>query len=209
MTYNDIDPIWQQAIELEWEAFKSGSLPIAALLVDGNGMVVAEGRNNINENLVPNPRIAHAEATLLRNLDIKKHPDIRSYTLYTTMEPCPMCMGTMVMSNIRKAKIMARDYLCGAAFYCEVDPYIAGKHMQIEFEGADLEWWHLVIQNYVECKRTNLADMHVVEKLCSKTEGLFDFTIKLYQEQYFDKCVEHNTPLEEIVDYVLKNRPTS
>jgi len=124
---------WQLTTELAWQSFKSGSLPIAALIVDVDGNVVSTGRNRILENIFKNRSMAHAEMLALMDLDYDAHPEIRKYTMYTTLEPCPMCMGSIVMSDVRKLRVAARDPWAGAVDICQL-PYIASKNMDIVFE---------------------------------------------------------------------------
>ena len=92
-----------------WEAFKNGSIPIGAVITDENGNIISTGRNRIYEHGALNPKIAHAETECLSKLDLSKYPDVKKYTLFTCMEPCPMCFGTFVMSNFRKLRIAAKD----------------------------------------------------------------------------------------------------
>ncbi len=97
--WNDLSKAWQTAFSAGWESFKNGSVPIGAVICDENGGIICTGRNRMNEITNGNSKIAHAETDCLLQLDTRKYPDLRSYTLYACMEPCPMCMGTIVMSN--------------------------------------------------------------------------------------------------------------
>lgn len=101
----DLNPHWQTAFCLAWKAFCRGTIPVGAVIVDGDGRIVAKGRNRIFDYESGHPlagtTMAHAEITALSQLKEKDHPQIRTYTLYSTLEPCPMCFGTMIMMNIR------------------------------------------------------------------------------------------------------------
>jgi tRNA(adenine34) deaminase len=44
---------------------------------------------------------------------LRIHPNIKKYTLYTTMEPCPMCFGIMAMIGIRNMRYAAKDGFAG------------------------------------------------------------------------------------------------
>ncbi len=102
MNWNDVERPWKVSFEQGWEAFKNGSIPIGAVITNEIGEIIFAGRNRMNESEIPNPKIAHAEMECLLNLDTLKYPNVKEYTLYTCMEPCPMCFGALVMSNIRK-----------------------------------------------------------------------------------------------------------
>ena len=103
--WRDLERPWQIAFEMAWDAYKNGSIPIGAVIVNAEGDIVSAGRNRRFDKDSSTPLVgtnmAHAEMDALFVLKEKEHPDIKSYILYSTMEPCPMCFGTAVMMNIR------------------------------------------------------------------------------------------------------------
>lgn len=131
MKYKDLDKYWQRIFELEWESLCEGSKAIAALIVSDSGEIISEGRNQIGEITIPNPRVSHAEVEAIRSLDIRKHPHVKSYTLYAALEPCPMCMGTLVMGGIRKVVIGAKDDYGGAMGLIEHSGFLKAKNIQV------------------------------------------------------------------------------
>ena len=85
---------WRVCLEEAWEAYRAGSIPIGAAVVDAEGRVGSRGRNRIYEGDAPAPflaghRLAHAEVNALGALD-HTPPDPQVCTLYTTPEPCPL-----------------------------------------------------------------------------------------------------------------------
>ena len=92
----------------------------------------------ISENSVPNPATAHAETEAIRNLDVSRYPDKWSYTLYAGLEPCIMCMGTLVMGGIRRAVIAARDDFGGAMDLIGLSPFARSKNIQITWLDNEL-----------------------------------------------------------------------
>ena len=60
--WDALEEPWRLCLSLAWEAYGAGTIPVGAVLVDGSGAVVAEGRNRIYEPLAP-PR--HAEVNAL------------------------------------------------------------------------------------------------------------------------------------------------
>ena len=131
MRYRELDTYWKRIFELEWISLCEGSKAIAALIVSDDGEIIAEGRNKIGEVTIPNPRVSHAEVEAIRNLDISKFPNVKAYTLYAALEPCPMCMGTLVMGGIRNVVIGAKDAHGGAMGLLEQDDYLKGKNIKV------------------------------------------------------------------------------
>ena len=79
----DLSKEWQRAFEEAWISFKGGSIPIGAIITDNDGNVLMTGRNESGEGRYPNHRVAHAEASCVRMLDIEKYPNLSEYHLYT------------------------------------------------------------------------------------------------------------------------------
>ncbi|WP_300030634.1 nucleoside deaminase [uncultured Roseobacter sp.] len=87
----------RRAIELADEAVTEGNHPFGAVLVSARGNVLAEGKNTFSTDRGP----GHAEANLAR--DAARRFDIetlRGATLYTSVEPCSMCSGTIYWAEI-------------------------------------------------------------------------------------------------------------
>lgn len=131
MRYHELDIYWKRIFELEWTSLCEGSKAIAALIASNDGTIISEGRNRIGETGIPNPRVSHAEVEAIRNLDITRYPHVKNYTLYAALEPCPMCMGTMVMGGIRNIVIGAKDDHGGAMSLIEHSDYLRSKNIQI------------------------------------------------------------------------------
>ena len=88
----------RRAIELAQDAVRAGGSPYGTVIADPRiARIVAEGRNNASVD-----PIWHGEMSAITNLS-----DIRGdvyaiagdLELYTTAEPCPMCMSTIVWSG--------------------------------------------------------------------------------------------------------------
>ena len=96
----------RQAIALALENIRKGGGPFAAVMVK-NGAIVATGVNRVT---TTNDPTAHAEIVAIReacrNLESFQLPDCE---LYTTCEPCPMCLGAIYWAR------PARVYYAGTA----------------------------------------------------------------------------------------------
>lgn len=194
----DLSKEWQRAFEEAWDSFKGGSIPIGAIITDQNGNVLMTGRNEIGEGRYPNQRVAHAEASCVRNLDIERYKELSEYHLYTTMEPCPMCMGTIVMGGIRKVHVAAKDGYCGALHYAEDDPYIKAKGMHIYLEEGEMEAVQLTQQIYHGLWNDNGQLNKVTEAFQKDCPKAAEVAIRLYEEKYLHKCVENNMPYSDV-----------
>jgi len=86
-----------RAIELALLAEREGNLPVGAVITL-NGEVVAEGRNAI---WVPEfDATRHAEMEALRAVQADHWESSDEMTLYTTLEPCLMCFGSILLHGI-------------------------------------------------------------------------------------------------------------
>ena len=109
--HNDLDYL-HRAVQLARDARQMGNLPIGAVITL-DGEIVAEGKNTIwVPVLAPN---RHAEIEALEALP----PDLRGragkMTLYTTLEPCLMCFGAILVYHIGRVVFGAYDSRGGAS----------------------------------------------------------------------------------------------
>ncbi|THF71267.1 NUDIX domain-containing protein [Deinococcus sp. Arct2-2] len=120
-----------------WAAYCSSSYPIGAVIVDGAGNVIARGRNRLGEargaegGQIGGHDLAHAEINALLNLAEKPRPEAYSWTLLTTVEPCPQCAGAIAMSSIRAVQYAAPDPWAGCTRLLTDDPYVAKKGISV------------------------------------------------------------------------------
>ena len=138
MKYSELQHPWNRIFELSWQSVCKGSKAIAAVILSEDGTIISDARNQISEFNIPNPRLLHAEVEALRNLDIKKYPTLKEYTLYAGLEPCPMCVGTLAMSGLRKVVIATRDDFGGSMNLAEYSPFMKRKNFEITFLDNEL-----------------------------------------------------------------------
>lgn len=96
----------ERAIQLALDAEREGNPPVGSVMVLDN-KIIAEGASNL---LVPvyNPR-GHAEMNALDKVDIGLWTRAREMTCYTTLEPCCMCFGRLLVSGVGRIVFGARD----------------------------------------------------------------------------------------------------
>ncbi|MBR4951409.1 MAG: nucleoside deaminase [Alistipes sp.] len=89
----------QMAIELSIENIDSGGGPFGAIIVR-NGELIATGANRVVPN---NDPTAHAEVVAIRNACQKLQTfDLGGCTVYTSCEPCPMCLSALYWAGIER-----------------------------------------------------------------------------------------------------------
>ena len=81
-------------------ARERGNHAFGALLVDADGEPILAAQNSV---VTDNDVTAHAEMNLLRAASRKFQPEqLKTFILYASGEPCPMCAGAIVWANIRR-----------------------------------------------------------------------------------------------------------
>ncbi len=105
----------KMAIELARESYADGEVPIGAVLVDGHGKVVGKGRNRVEK---AGSVSAHAE---IEALGSPQGPEMRAAgwrrlgcTLYSTIEPCAMCLSAICLARVSRVVYGAPDLRLGA-----------------------------------------------------------------------------------------------
>ena len=95
---NDID-FMNRAIELSINNIKNNGGPFGCVIVHNN-KIIAEGVNRVTSN---NDPTAHAEIVAIREACKKLNTfNLQGTQLYTSCEPCPMCLSAMYWAHIDK-----------------------------------------------------------------------------------------------------------
>lgn len=93
-------------------AFREKEVPIGAVLVDEHGEVLAAARNRVE---AMRDSTAHAEMECLRLASrVRANWRLLNCTLYTTLEPCPMCTGALQAARVQRVVYAASDRRLGA-----------------------------------------------------------------------------------------------
>lgn len=95
---NDRD-LMRKAIELSIENIKNGGGPFGAVIAK-EGEIIATGTNRVTAD---NDPTAHAEVNAIRKAcQTLKTFDLSGCTIYTSCEPCPMCLAAIYWAHIDK-----------------------------------------------------------------------------------------------------------
>jgi tRNA(Arg) A34 adenosine deaminase TadA len=91
--------LMQKAIELSIANVKQGGGPFGAIIAK-NGKIISKGVNKVTQN---NDPTAHAEISAIRKAAYKlKTFDLSGCVIYTSCEPCPMCLSAIYWAHIDK-----------------------------------------------------------------------------------------------------------
>jgi tRNA(adenine34) deaminase len=101
-----------EAIKEAVRAFDADEVPVGAIIVH-NGRIIARAHNQIK--LLKDPT-AHAEMIALTQAAAHLASErLVDTTLYSTVEPCAMCAGAMVLARIKRLVYGVRDPKTGAS----------------------------------------------------------------------------------------------
>ncbi|MCC7553737.1 MAG: nucleoside deaminase [Methanobacteriaceae archaeon] len=98
------------AIEEAQKSTDNGGIPIGSILVMNNE-VISKGHNKM---IQKNSPILHGELDAINNAGLLKNSQYKNITLYTTLSPCPMCSGAIIMYNIPRVVIGENETLKGS-----------------------------------------------------------------------------------------------
>jgi tRNA(Arg) A34 adenosine deaminase TadA len=99
-----------------WEAYTVGTIPVGAVVCDEAGEVVSRGRNRILDEVhatqLGRTRLAHAEVNAL--LELASDRAYESFTLYSALEPCHLCLSALYTVRVGNVRYAAVDPYAGA-----------------------------------------------------------------------------------------------
>ncbi|MEM9921069.1 MAG: nucleoside deaminase [Bacteroidota bacterium] len=91
----------QAAIEEARQGYAEGGIPIGSVIVH-QGQIIGRGHNRrVQQGSV----VLHGEMDALENAGRQKASVYRECTLYTTLSPCQMCSGTILLYGIPRVVI--------------------------------------------------------------------------------------------------------
>jgi len=100
----------QEAIKEAQKGLAEGGIPIGAVLVHKEKII---GRGH-NRRVQKNSVILHGETDCMENAGRQKAAVYRECVMYTTLSPCIMCTGTMLLYGIPRVVIGENQTFMGA-----------------------------------------------------------------------------------------------
>jgi len=102
----------RDALVIARQAFAKDDVPVGALIVNADGVVIGTG---FNEREAKNDPTAHAEIVAIRGAAARlQRSRLDGCTLIVTLEPCAMCAGAIAQSRISHLVYGAWDEKAGA-----------------------------------------------------------------------------------------------
>lgn len=101
----------KKALQVAREALIAGEFPVGCVLTSGDKILATTSRTGTAPDAVN--EIDHAEMLALRKLADLRCPASAKITLYSTLEPCLMCFGAIVLSGIDKLVYAYEDVMGG------------------------------------------------------------------------------------------------
>ena len=146
------DVAMRQAVSLAGTT--NDDVPVAALLVDQAGVVVATAVNDKEAN---NDPTGHAEIVAIRKAtELRQDWRLEDLTLVVTLEPCVMCAGAIVAARIPRVVFGAWDERVGAAgsLYDILRDSRLGKPVEV-IGGVLEEECSAQLREFFEARRSN------------------------------------------------------
>ena len=143
------------ALDEAQKAFEKDEVPVGAVLVNKGGDVVAVAHNLVISMHDPT---AHAEMLVMRKgALLMGNYRLSGTTIYTTVEPCIMCMGAIVHARIKKVVFGTFDIKwggCGSLYDFSSDMRF-NHHVEV-VDGVMKKQCKEIIQNFFKIKRKML-----------------------------------------------------
>ncbi len=105
-----MDEFMQAAFEEAMQGYREGGIPIGSVLVL-DGKIIGRGHNRRVQRGSP---ILHAEMDALENAGRLAPEEYRRATIYTTLSPCDMCSGAILLYKIPRVVIGENQTFLGA-----------------------------------------------------------------------------------------------
>ena len=127
----DLEKYMVEALKEAEEAGLAGELPIGAILVI-DGEIVSRGQAHHQRR---QSQLAHAEILALQNGGQSLWERYEDAVLFTTLEPCPMCLGAAVMADVPHIIFASRDEGVHSRQIVATNPYVQ-RHVKSYYGGV-------------------------------------------------------------------------
>lgn len=132
-------------------AYQQDEVPIGAIIVDRNGIIIAQAHNSVEHD---NNQLAHAECKAI----IKATQKIGDWRLegcwlYVTVKPCMMCMGAVLLSRLRGVVFATHSPLFGFELDKLVLSPVYNVNSLVVIQKVDINEAQILIKDFFKTKR--------------------------------------------------------
>ena len=133
----------------------TGEIPIGAVVLDGDGAVIARDHNRREGDHDPT---AHAEVLAIRQACAAAGSErLPGHDLYVTLEPCPMCAATIGFARIARLYFGASDPKSGGVAHgARVFSHPQCHHAPAVYDGIGSEEAERLLKAFFADRRTDL-----------------------------------------------------
>jgi cytosine/creatinine deaminase len=117
-----MDPFLQAALDQARAGLATGGIPIGSVLVC-DGSIIGRGHN---QRVQKGSVIEHGEMNCLENAGRQRASVYRRCTIYTTLSPCPMCSGAILLYAIPRVVVGENVNFLGA------EDHLRAKGVKVE-----------------------------------------------------------------------------
>jgi creatinine deaminase len=134
---SSVDKFLQAAIHQAEIGLQAGGIPIGSVLVI-DGEIVGRGHN---KRVQQGSAVLHAEMDCLENSGRLSAVDYQRATIYSTLSPCDMCAGAILLYKIPRVIVGENRTFCGP------ETYIQNRGVQVDV--IDSERCYEMMQNFI------------------------------------------------------------
>lgn len=127
-----------EAIKEAKKSLNQGGEPIGSVLVKDNKII---GRGH-NKRIQKSNPILHAEMDAIQNAGRLKASDYKKCTLYSTLSPCDMCSGTILLYKIPRIVIGENQTFKGPESYL--------KKRKVKIKNLNLQECKTLMNNFIK-----------------------------------------------------------
>ncbi|MFC6633929.1 nucleoside deaminase [Microbulbifer taiwanensis] len=122
-----MDEFMRAAIEEARKGLAEGGIPIGSVLVC-DGRIIGRGHN---QRVQKKSAVLHAEMDCLENAGRLSAAEYRKSTLYSTLSPCDMCSGTVLLYGIPRVVVGENETFKGP------ESYLSSRGVELELLDSD------------------------------------------------------------------------
>ena len=140
-----MDKFLEAAIEEARKGLDAGGIPIGSVLVI-DGEIAARGHN---QRVQKGSSVLHAEMDCLENAGRLAAADYQRAVIYSTLSPCDMCSGAILLYGIPQVVVGENETFCGPEDYLRSRGVVVElldndecKQLMCDFIAAHPDLWH-------------------------------------------------------------------